>query len=163
MFINNHKKQIRLLCRILFVLYIAGLVYFLFFAEMLDRTGIERSYHYNLIPFREIRRFIVYADLLGPVAVISNLFGNIAIFMPFGFLVPILGRKKRKFWFTALLGFELSLSVECIQLVTKTGCFDVDDIFLNTIGGMLGYLVYALMQHKRDRDADARRLGEQKS
>ena len=58
MFINNHKKQIRLLCRILFVLYIAGLVYFLFFAEMLDRTGIERSYHYNLIPFREIRRFI---------------------------------------------------------------------------------------------------------
>lgn len=96
MFINNHKKQIRLLCRILFVLYIAGLVYFLFFAEMLDRTGIERSYHYNLIPFREIRRFIVYADLLGPVAVISNLFGNIAIFMPFGFLVPILGQKKKE-------------------------------------------------------------------
>ena len=62
-----------------------------------------------------------------------------------------------------MLGFELSLSVECIQLVTKTGCFDVDDIFLNTIGGMLGYLVYALMQRKRDRDADARRLGEQKS
>jgi len=162
MFINNHKKQIRLLCRILFVLYIAGLVYFLFFAEMLDRTEIERSYHYNLIPFREIRRFIVYADLLGSVAVISNLFGNIAIFMPFGFLVPILGRKKRKFWFTALASFELSLSVECIQLITKTGCFDVDDIFLNTIGGILGYLVYALMQRKRDRDADARRLKMQK-
>ena len=139
MFINNHKKQIRLLCRVLFALYIAGLVYFLFFAEMLDRTGIERSYRYNLIPFREIRRFIVYADLLGPMAVISNLFGNIVIFMPFGFLVPILGS---------------------IQLVTRTGCFDVDDIFLNTIGGMLGYLVYALVQRKRDRDADARRLKE---
>ena len=162
MFINNHKKQIRLLCRVLFALYIAGLVYFLFFAEMLDRTGIERSYRYNLIPFREIRRFIVYADLLGPVAVISNLFGNIAIFMPFGFLIPILGRKKRNFWFTSLLSFALSLAVECIQLVTRTGCFDVDDIFLNTIGGMLGYLVYALVQRKRDRDADARRLKEQK-
>ena len=185
MFINNHKKQIRLLCRVLFALYIAGLVYFLFFAEMLDRTGIERSYRYNLIPFREIRRFIVYADLLGPMAVISNLFGNIVIFMPFGFLVPILGRKKRNFWFTSLLSFALSLAVECIQLVTRTGCFDVDDmilntsggilgylmlkktyhiirkyIFLNTIGGMLGYLVYALVQRKRDRDADARRLKE---
>ena len=160
MFINNHKKQIRLLCRVLFALYIAGLVYFLFFAEMLDRTGIERSYRYNLIPFREIRRFIVYADLLGPMAVISNLFGNIVIFMPFGFLVPILGRKKRNFWFTSLLSFALSLAVECIQLVTRTGCFDVDDIFLNTIGGILGYLVYALMQRKRDRDADARRLKE---
>ena len=160
MFIYNHKKQIRLLCRVLFALYIAGLVYFLFFAEMLDRTGIERSYRYNLIPFREIRRFIVYADLLGPMAVISNLFGNIVIFMPFGFLVPILGRKKRNFWFTSLLSFALSLAVECIQLVTRTGCFDVDDIFLNTIGGMLGYLVYALVQRKRDRDADARRLKE---
>lgn len=160
MFINNHKKQIRLLCRVLFALYIAGLVYFLFFAEMLDRTGIERSYRYNLIPFREIRRFIVYADLLGPMAVISNLFGNIVIFMPFGFLVPILGRKKRNFWFTSLLSFALSLAVECIQLVTRTGCFDVDDIFLNTIGGMLGYLVYALVQRKRDRDADVRRLKE---
>ena len=160
MFTNNHKKQIRLLCRVLFALYIAGLVYFLFFAEMLDRTGIERSYRYNLIPFREIRRFIVYADLLGPMAVISNLFGNIVIFMPFGFLVPILGRKKRNFWFTSLLSFALSLAVECIQLVTRTGCFDVDDIFLNTIGGMLGYLVYALVQRKRDRDADARRLKE---
>ena len=160
MFINNHKKQIRLLCRVLFALYIAGLVYFLFFAEMLDRTGIERSYRYNLIPFREIRRFIVYADLLGPMAVISNLFGNIVIFMPFGFLVPILGRKKRNFWFTSLLSFALSLAVECIQLVTRTGCFDVDDIFLNTIGGMWGYLVYALVQRKRDRDADARRLKE---
>ena len=64
-----------------------------FFADMLDRVGIERSYHYNVIPFREIRRFIVYADLLGPVAVISNLFGNIAIFMPFGFLVPIPAEK----------------------------------------------------------------------
>ncbi len=160
MFINNHKKQIRLLCRVLFALYIAGLVYFLFFAEMLDRTGIERSYRYNLIPFREIRRFIVYADLLEPMAVISNLFGNIVIFMPFGFLVPILGRKKRNFWFTSLLSFALSLTVECIQLVTRTGCFDVDDIFLNTIGGMLGYLVYALVQRKRDRDADARRLKE---
>ena len=160
MFINNHKKQIRLLCRVLFALYIAGLVYFLFFAEMLDRTGIERSYRYNLIPFMEIRRFIVYADLLGPMAVISNLFGNIVIFMPFGFLVPILGRKKRNFWFTSLLSFALSLTVECIQLVTRTGCFDVDDIFLNTIGGMLGYLVCALVQRKRDRDADARRLKE---
>ena len=57
-------------------------------------------------------------------------------------------------------GFSLSLLVETVQLIAKVGCFDVDDIFLNTIGGMLGYLVYALVQRKRDRDADARRLKE---
>ena len=102
----------------------------------------------------------MYREQIGMVYFAINLLGNVVVFMPFGFLVPILGRKKRKFWFTALASFELSLSVECIQLITKTGCFDVDDIFLNTIGGILGYLVYALMQRKRDRDADARRLKE---
>ena len=133
----------------MFALYIAGLVYFLFFADMLDRVGIERSYHYNVIPFREIRRFIVYADLLGPMAVISNLFGNIVIFMPFGFLVPILGRKKRNFWFTSLLSFALSLAVECIQLVTRTGCFDVDDLILNTLGAAIGYMLFAVCNYLR--------------
>lgn len=160
MFITNHKKGVRFFCRILFVLYLAGLVYFLFFAEMLDRTNVERGYRYNLILFHEIRRFIVYADLLGSVAVFSNLVGNVAIFMPFGFLLPSLRPRKRKFIFTALLGFLLSLSVECVQLITRTGCFDVDDIFLNTVGGVLGYLIFALVQRKRDREADARRKNE---
>ena len=38
--------------------------------------------------------------------------------------------------------FELSLLVELLQLVFKVGSFDVDDLLLNTIGGLLGYLVY---------------------
>ena len=43
---------------------------------------------------------------------------------------------------TVLYSFELSLLVELLQLVFKVGSFDVDDLFLNTIGGLLGYLVY---------------------
>lgn len=105
MFINNHKKQIRLLCRVLFALYIAGLVYFLFFADMLDRVGIERSYHYNVIPFREIRRFIVYADLLGPMAVISNLFGNYCYFYAIWFSGPDPGQKKTEILVHSIAGF----------------------------------------------------------
>ena len=38
--------------------------------------------------------------------------------------------------------------VEIIQLVTKIGSFDVDDLFLNTIGGVLGYFVYKIMVRK---------------
>jgi len=36
--------------------------------------------------------------------------------------------------------FEFSLLVETIQLVSKVGSFDVDDLLLNTIGGAIGYL-----------------------
>ena len=157
------KRFISNLLTVCFICYMILLVYFLFFSEEYGRNEPYTTYQYNLELFREIKRYLMYREQIGMVYFAINLLGNVVVFMPFGFLVPILGRKKRKFWFTALLGFELSLSVECIQLVTKTGCFDVDDIFLNTIGGMLGYLVYALMQRKRDRDADARRLGEQKS
>ncbi len=39
-----------------------------------------------------------------------------------------------------LISFEFSLLIECIQLVSKVGSFDVDDMILNTLGGSLGYL-----------------------
>ena len=41
---------------------------------------------------------------------------------------------------TVLYSFELSLLVELLQLVFKVGSFDVDDMFLNTLGGIAGYL-----------------------
>jgi len=42
------------------------------------------------------------------------------------------------------LGFGLSLLVESIQLVFKVGSFDVDDMLLNTFGGVIGYIVFAI-------------------
>ena len=36
----------------------------------------------------------------------------------------------------------LSLGVEVMQLLTKVGSFDVDDILLNTVGGVIGFLIY---------------------
>lgn len=158
MFITRHKKKIRILCWILFWLYIFALVYFLFFAEMLGRAEVSRTYHYNLVLFREIRRFWVYRKQLGLLATVMNLAGNILIFVPFGFLIPTISRRLRGFFRVALIGFELSLVVECVQLVTKTGSFDVDDMLLNTIGSMIGYLVYACAQHRRNVRAERWRM-----
>jgi glycopeptide antibiotics resistance protein len=140
-------------------LYLAVLVYFLFFAEMLGRADVNRTYHYNLILLKEIKRFVIYRKQLGMAAVFSNLAGNILIFTPFGFLLPTMNRKLRRFFCVTLLGLELSLIVECVQLFTKTGSFDVDDLLLNTIGAILGYGIYAAVQRKRDKDADRRRAG----
>ena len=39
--------------------------------------------------------------------------------------------------------FFISLTIEVIQLLTKVGCFDVDDMILNTLGAALGYGIYA--------------------
>lgn len=142
--IKMQKKRVRMAAVLLFLIYFAVLFYFLFFSEKMGRTYSERTYHYNLIPFLEIKRFLTYYEVLGLEAVALNLFGNIAAFMPFGFFLPVFSNRCRHFLNTVFYTFELSLLVELIQLVTKVGSFDVDDIILNTLGGALGYGCYRI-------------------
>lgn len=137
---------------VLFVLYLVALVYFMFFAESMGRTGNSQAeYAYNLELFKEIRRFIVYREQLGWKAVVLNLGGNVAGFMPFGFILPIVSRRGRAWYNAFLLGFFLSLCIESTQLVFKVGSFDVDDLLLNTVGGILGFLSYKAVQGIRIR------------
>lgn len=126
--------------RVLFLVYLAGLCYFLFFAENYGRvTGLEK-YRYNLVPFREIERFWKYRRELG-IHSFHNLAGNILGFVPAGFFIPVLLKGRRGFLFTACSILQMSLHVEILQLIFRVGSFDVDDLILNTLGGMLGYLL----------------------
>lgn len=148
-----NKKQVnkfRTLGKILFVLYIFFLLYFLIFSDWYGRTGVSSEYRYNLILFKEITRFTEYREELGAFAVFTNLFGNILIFMPFGFFISM-ASKSRGFFMTLFYSFGLSLCVEVFQLITKVGCFDVDDLLLNTIGGVLGYIIFMICNMIRRR------------
>lgn len=136
----NNKEKIKKAGWLLFILYIAMLVYFLFFSERYGRTAGE-EYRYNIVLFAEIKRFFKYRHLLSTESFLLNMFGNIIGFMPFGFFVPMLS-KKHSFWRILCLSFELTLAIEVTQLFLKVGIFDVDDLFLNTLGGVLGYLCY---------------------
>ena len=124
------------------------LLYFLLFSEMYGRTGTRMEYAYNLELFKEIKRFWMHRDILGPYVVLGNLLGNVLIFIPFGFFLPM-ACKYRNVIITVVYTFMLSFSVEVIQLLTRIGSFDVDDILLNTIGGLLGYIIYALCCYAR--------------
>ncbi len=69
------KHRHRILGAVLFVLYLVLLTYFLFFAEEMGRSPDARAeYSYNLTLFKEIRRFILYRDILGWRAVFLNIF-----------------------------------------------------------------------------------------
>lgn len=145
------RKFLRMVAWLLFGAYLILLCYFLFFSEMMGRTYLERDYHYNLVLFKEIRRFITYHRALGWKAVCFNLLGNIVAFVPYGMFVPMLSRRQRNGFRVALLSFDFSLVVELLQLVSKVGSFDVDDLFLNTIGGCIGYLCFLIANHIRNR------------
>jgi glycopeptide antibiotics resistance protein len=132
----------------LFILYLFFLFYFLFFSEKMGRLTGEQ-YRYNLVPFREIRRFIKYREIVGWKAFFVNIIGNIIAFVPFGMLVPRLSGRMKHWYLVTLLALEFSFAVEVVQLVLKLGCFDVDDLILNTVGGLIGYVIYVCMRRGR--------------
>ena len=135
---------------VLFIIYVLLLIYFLFFSEAYGRVAeAEREYRYNLVPFVEIRRFWVYRDQLGLFALFTNIFGNVLGFVPLGCILPVICSKWRNGFLIILSGFGLSLCVETIQLITKVGCFYVDDMILNTLGAALGYFVFAVCDYLR--------------
>lgn len=140
---QKQVKRFRILGKILFVFYILFLIYFLIFSEWYGRTGTTGEYRYNLELFKEINRFIEYREELGAFAVFTNLFGNILIFVPYGFFISM-ASQSRGFFKTLFYSFGLSLGVEFFQLVTRVGSFDVDDLLLNTVGGILGYILFLI-------------------
>lgn len=74
---------------VLFLMYLALLVYFLFFAESFGRTDPKtRGYSYNLVPFKEISRFWIYREKLGIRAMMLNIVGNIVALCPAVFSFP---------------------------------------------------------------------------
>lgn len=89
-----------------------------------------------------------------------NVLLNIALFVPLGVLLPLLWKPFRK-WYAALgAGFGVSLLIELTQLFTGRGMCDVDDLFTNTLGAMLGWcaamFVLALRQRAERGRATAR-------
>ncbi|MEE1085740.1 MAG: VanZ family protein [Schaedlerella sp.] len=132
----------------MFVFYIIFLIYFLCFSEWYGRTGDLGTYRYNLMPFKEIKRFWEYREVLGTFTVFANLFGNILIFVPYGFLISTFsrrGRINRSFLWSIIL----CTGVELFQLFTRVGSFDVDDIILNTLGGLLGWFLFKICNRIR--------------
>lgn len=144
---NTTKRQ--KLGWVLFILYLCLLAYFMFFSESFGRTDADRGYQYNLVPFKEIIRYFRYYDVLGFTLFVINIIGNVAAFAPFGFFLPIISRRSKKWYNTVMFGFVFSLALETLQLAFRVGSFDVDDMLLNTLGAAFGYLCYHLVQWTR--------------
>ena len=98
----------------------------------------------NLIPFRTIIDYLFNEDVIVRSFAFSNIMGNIAIFIPLGIYIPLLINKKSIFTNSAIVAL-ISLCVEIVQYILAIGTADVDDIILNTIGGLLGILIFKLV------------------
>ena len=68
---------------------------------------------------------------------------NILLFVPFGILYPVAvpGRWK---YFTVLTGMIISVGIETVQLITQRGYCQLDDVVMNTLGSLVGYVIFVI-------------------
>lgn len=119
------------------ILSLLFVIYLLMFFQVVTHQDVI-SYGNNFIPFKEVTRYSIGSNLF-----YKNVIGNILLFMPYGFFSAYYLRLDKK-RLAFLLIFIVSLSIECVQLLIGR-CFDVDDILLNLVGGMIGYFVYRFL------------------
>ena len=144
--VTSLRRRIGIFSTFLLIFYLCVIVYFVLFSDSLGRNIGYHHYQYNLTPFQEIRRFIIYRDAVSVPLFIVNLLGNLMILAPLGFLLPVIRMKKTGPGRILINACLISLSIELLQLVSKVGVFDVDDLMLNTAGSLIGYLVYRMIR-----------------
>ncbi|MGM0875074.1 MAG: VanZ family protein [Bacillota bacterium] len=137
------KKYTRLFLLTCLLAYLFLLSYLLFFSQY--RHSVEGFLTYNLVPFKTI---VGYFSTLDGLSITDQFIGNVLAFVPFGFLLPLIVSRLGSFTFMLGSTFVFSLLVEITQLQLQVGVFDVDDLFLNTLGGVIGFLLSRLCNKK---------------
>ena len=140
------RKRLSGASALVLIVYISLVIYFVFFSDHYGRVTGFTEFRYNLTPFAEINRYLTYQESFTFENLITNLAGNILVFAPLGILIPIIRRKKTGFFYVFFLSLFFSLFIETVQLFTKVGVFDVDDLIMNTVGGILGYIIYWIVR-----------------
>ena len=151
------KKQSLIL---MFSIYILGLISILFLSNTYRLNYLWDNHkvalfssenitmNMNLIPFKTISTLIsrLLNSSLNLSIVLENILGNLILFAPFGFFIPMLFSNKinKLKSFTLLMLISIVL-VEVLQYLLRVGQADIDDVILNLSGAVL---VYYLMQTK---------------
>ena len=128
---KNHVKVV--IYKEIFLFFFAFYILCLF--QIVTSTDISSSYGNNFIPFKEIMRYKLFSNLF-----FKNVIGNMLLFLPYGYFVGryFSGNSKKLSIFLITLA---SCTIEYAQLSIGR-VFDVDDILLNVVGGIMGYILF---------------------
>ena len=149
------KKVLKIAVWSAFVFYCFVLLYIFIF----DRISHIRPYEsiqdfllrVNLIPFRTVYEYIdkIINNRINLDTAITNLIGNIVVFLPTGAFLPCLFQKMRNFKKTVLTVFFIVLGIELLEIILAMGAFDIDDFIFNLGGAMIGYAFVCIPFVKR--------------
>lgn len=145
--IVNKKKIVfyKELLSFFFIIYILILYYIVTYQDVNYGNS-------NFIPFKEIFRYDVGSRLF-----IRNVIGNIVLFIPLGVYVGCI-IKSKTFIPSFIISFLVSISIEFAQYMIGR-IADVDDVILNTIGGVFGYVSFKYLNRFIDKHSKSKKLG----
>lgn len=134
---------------------LAGYMLFVFSYTVLVRK-VETRLEFGMVPFWSYKA--IFGNGYSPVSdqqLIIQIISNIAMFIPIGVLLGrIIG------WKSIVIGCAFSSLIELIQLITRRGLFEFDDIFHNTLGTVIGYwivLIWTKLRNHREDHAQSRK------
>ncbi len=134
-FFKNYRKAA------LFVVFLFYTVFVLWQMFLGPFRTHYASFAYNVVPFKTVFAFVSNFSEANFKSFAINIFGNILIFVPFGMMLPLLFKKMKCKSTLLLTSIVVIFFLEVLQMVTKVGMFDVDDIILNVFGIYLGYCI----------------------
>ena len=99
--------------------------------------------HMNLVPFKTILGYVqaIKDQTMNLNIPLENLFGNLLMFLPAGIYLPFFSDKIDSVKKMILGMLPIFLMIEVGQFLTKRGAFDIDDLILNMLGAVIGYLI----------------------
>ncbi|WP_369075718.1 VanZ family protein [Lysinibacillus sphaericus] len=144
---QEFSRMFKTIWKSFFTIYILMLLIFVVFKFNGDvysvintiRTNKDRGVGVNLIPFSTIGAYI--SDINDSVSII-NILGNIIPFIPMGFIIPMAFPSQRNVFKTLISSLLLILSIEILQIILFLGSFDIDDIILNLLSCIIGFMLF---------------------
>lgn len=129
----------------LFFMYFLAVIYFTFFKNGMLGISFNNYRYLNLVPLRETINMFT-SNFMGLGNSLYNVVGNILLFVPLGFFIPLLFKKSEDLKKVLLYGFISSVSIEAIQYFTAINITDIDDVIFNTLGAGLGFICYMVFK-----------------
>lgn len=117
-------------------------------ATMLVRGTLGGTRQWRLQPFASYYLMIESKSM----GTLSQIIMNIAVYIPFGYLLPCCFEKLKQGKYAILIAFICSGGIEFIQGIAGIGLFEVDDIINNVLGATIGMLVYKLIHLRKMRN-----------
>ncbi|WP_375372917.1 VanZ family protein [Clostridium sp. CF012] len=139
---HGKKEKILIGLYILFFMYLCLMIWEVFIGPYRSYSDVRR---YNLYPFKTIMEFLLNTTKYNFRVIFINLAANIITFIPLGFFISLLFRRSCKLINITLSCMLIIICIELGQFILNVGVLDIDDIILNTLGCVLGFMIYKVI------------------